>query len=286
MFDGEAFGKQMVEIVRGHVERTTAPLFARIAELETRELLLPEKGNDGVGVVSAEVRHNVLEITLSDGTVIEAGDVGPIHGKDADPEMVKAIVSEAVAALPQPDKGDPGEVDMAEVAGLVETAVKSAVEALPVPKDGEPGKDGPGFADALIDDEGALVLTRTDGTTKTLPRVKGQDGQNAIGIAEWAEEDGNIVVRHTDGSEVVLPLPDVPNICPDDTSELVAKAIRAVAEAPDLAIPAPPAEKQAPVLVNVNTGAPPPPARTHKSITTRRDAGGNLIADIIEAPDI
>ncbi len=122
MFDGESFGLQMVEIVRGYMAAELEPLRAenktlldRIDALERRELLLPEKG-------------------------------------------------------------EPGEVDMAEVASLVETAVKSAVGALPARKDGEPGKDGIGLADALIDREGGLVLTMTDGTTKNLGPVVGKDG--------------------------------------------------------------------------------------------------------------
>ena len=41
---------------------------------------------------------------------------------------------------------------------------------------GEDGKDGTGLADALIDRDGALVLTMTDGRAKTLGVVVGRDG--------------------------------------------------------------------------------------------------------------
>lgn len=41
---------------------------------------------------------------------------------------------------------------------------------------GADGKDGVGLADALIDREGALVLTMTDGRAKTLGVVVGRDG--------------------------------------------------------------------------------------------------------------
>ena len=37
MFDGEAFGNQVVEAVRGYVDRVTAPLRDRIAELEAQQ---------------------------------------------------------------------------------------------------------------------------------------------------------------------------------------------------------------------------------------------------------
>lgn len=159
MFDGEAFGQQMVEIVKGYVDSATAPLLARINELEKRELLLPEKGDAG-----------------EPGPQGEPGPAGEV-----DMEAVKAMIAEAVSAIPPAEKGEPGEpgssVDMAEVSSLVETAVKSAVEALPAPKDGEPGKDGLGLANALIDREGELVLTMTDGTQKSLGPVVGRDGE-------------------------------------------------------------------------------------------------------------
>lgn len=53
-FDGEAFGQQMVEIVRGYVAAELATIVdenkelkARLATLEARELFLPEKGDKG-----------------------------------------------------------------------------------------------------------------------------------------------------------------------------------------------------------------------------------------------
>jgi hypothetical protein len=42
--------------------------------------------------------------------------------------------------------------------------------------DGAPGADGIGLADALIDKDGQLVLTMTNGQTKTLGVVVGRDG--------------------------------------------------------------------------------------------------------------
>ncbi|MDC7742837.1 hypothetical protein [Rhizobium binxianense] len=39
-FDGEAFGKEVVAIVTGHLERTLSPLGARLDALESRLVLL------------------------------------------------------------------------------------------------------------------------------------------------------------------------------------------------------------------------------------------------------
>lgn len=141
MFDGEVFGQQMVEVVKGYVDRQTAPLIQRIAELEAREI----------------------------------------------PEAIKG------------EKGDPGEpADIEEIKGWVQEAAAAAVEALELPKDGKDGAEGPegpegkpgaagekgeagadgvGLADALIDSDGNLVLTMTDGRTKSLGKVHGKDGE-------------------------------------------------------------------------------------------------------------
>lgn len=162
MFDGEAFGKEMVAIVREYVASELEPLRAE---------------NKALADANAELSARITELEARKMPEAIKGDPGEV-----DMEAVKALIDEAVAAieLPTAEKGEPGEpgrdVDMAEVAERIEQAVKAAVEALPAPKQGEAGKDGIGLADALIDREGALVLTMTDGTTKSLGKVHGKDG--------------------------------------------------------------------------------------------------------------
>lgn len=92
MFDGKAFGAEMTEVVKGYVDRATAPLLKRIEELEARKPERGEKGDPGepgergergetgVGVAGALIdRSGVLILTLSDGT---QRDLGPVVGKD------------------------------------------------------------------------------------------------------------------------------------------------------------------------------------------------------------
>lgn len=148
--DGEAFGREVVEIVRSYIEREVEPIRAeneqmkaRIAELENRK---PEKGDPG-----------------------DKGDPGEsgADGKDADPEAVRQIIIEeiakAVAELPPPEKGekgDPGEKGEPGNDG----------------NPGEPGRDGRGVKDLLIDRDGQLVATMDDGEMKNLGPVVGRDG--------------------------------------------------------------------------------------------------------------
>jgi hypothetical protein len=77
-----------------------------------------------------------------------------------------------------------------ELADLIAAAVKTAVmplvqrvtvlegRQLMVPRDGAPGRDGLGVTDALINREGHLVLTWSDGSMHHVGRVVGLDGKD------------------------------------------------------------------------------------------------------------
>lgn len=156
MFDGKAFGEEMVGIVRSFMDAELSPLRAenealreqnkalteRIEAIETRELLLPEKGDKG-----------------EPGPQGEPGFV--------DIELVRSMVREEVAALPPAEKGEKGEPG--------ERGEKGEPG-----KDGADGKDGLGLANALIDREGNLIVTFTDGRDKNLGTVVGKDGADGV----------------------------------------------------------------------------------------------------------
>jgi hypothetical protein len=113
MFDGRAYGEEIVGLVRGFVEREFAPLRAenevlkgRIAELESRP-----------AYDSADVLQLVQE---------EIAKIPPAeNGKDADPELVASLVAdkvkEAVEAIPAPQDGK--SVGIEDVAPLIEAEV-------------------------------------------------------------------------------------------------------------------------------------------------------------------
>lgn len=162
----------IAEIIADAVKDATAPLIARIADLEQRELVLPEKGDAG-----------------EQGPQGEPGPAGEV-----DMDAVKALISDAVAALPAAEKGEPGrDVDMDDVQRRIDVAVKSAVEALPAPQDGIAGKDGLGLANALIDRDGCLVVTFTDGSDKNLGAVVGKDGAPGKDGETFTLDDFDIV---------------------------------------------------------------------------------------------
>jgi len=152
----------VADVVADAVREATAPLLKRIADLETRELVLPSKGETG-----------------------EKGEPGA-PGKDADMDLVKQWVSEGIAAaveaLPTPEKGEPGERGPEGPEG------KKGADGAP----GADGKDGSGIADAFIDKGGNLVITMSDGRTKSLGQVNGNDGKDGVDGESFTIDDFTI----------------------------------------------------------------------------------------------
>lgn len=167
----------IAEVVAAAVRDATTPLLARIDALEKRELLLPEKGDPG-----------------EQGPQGNEGPAGEV-----DMAAVKALINEAVAALPPAEKGEPGDPGEPGTDGAPGADGRDGV-------DGADGKDGVGLADALKDAEGNLVLVMTDGRTKSLGKIDGADGRDgADGITPTfidAEFKGRTLRLTFDGDRV------------------------------------------------------------------------------------
>lgn len=133
--------------------------------------VLPELP-DVEAMVKSEVAAAVLPAVEKAVAALPPAEPGK-DGEDYDPEELRKAVAEAVAALPKPRDGESVTLDDVApvVAQAVTEAVQRAVEGLPV------AKDGVGLAGAMIDRDGGLILTLTDGSTKALGRVVGKDGE-------------------------------------------------------------------------------------------------------------
>lgn len=149
----------------------------------------------------------------------------PVDGKDADPEVIKRMVEDAVAALPPAEKGKDADPEM--VASLVKEEAERILAGWERPqdgKDGQPGekgadgapgrdgidgqagkdgadgrdgkdgingKDGIDAMDVVIDREGQLVFTMSDGRMRNVGLVVGKDGEpGRDGLNGAAGKDG------------------------------------------------------------------------------------------------
>lgn len=168
MIDAKAFGAELAGIVKA----ATVPLLARIDALEKAlaERPEPQPGKDGRDGSDGK-----------DGASVTVDDVLP---------ALQRQVDEYLANLPAPKDGkdgidgkdgapgEPGRDGRDGVDGKDGAPGRDGIDG----KDGEPGQpgekgaDGIGLAGALIDRDGNLVVTLTNGETKALGAVVGKDG--------------------------------------------------------------------------------------------------------------
>jgi len=201
---------QVKELERKHAGDDA--LVSRIVDLEARAPVPGPKGDPGEKGESgrdAEV-VDLVALAKSAATYIPTPKDGTDgrDGKDADNDLMLQELTKAVAAIPVPKDGRDGkDLSVEDVTPFLSELVAKAVDALPKPHDGKDGidgkdgqsvqladveafmvsaiekavsaipraKDGVGMLGALIDRDGQLVVTLSDGTTKELGVVVGRD---------------------------------------------------------------------------------------------------------------
>lgn len=173
----------------------------------------PEPLPDIAGMVAEAVAAIPVPRDGEDGKSVSVDDVAPIIRDEIAKAMesVKApelpdiagMVSDAVGTIPAPQDGK--SVTLADVSPLIEDAVTKAVSALPV------AKDGTGLAGALIDREGNLVITLSNGEVQKLGVVVGKDadpaepGRDGLGFEDLdfeTDEHGRVTAKFHRGDLV------------------------------------------------------------------------------------
>lgn len=294
MFDGKAFGAEIVTAVKAHLDASLRPLVSRIEKLESKEPEvnkgevsdlrkaidalrgdipevepLPDIGSMVLEAVSKAVSEipepekpdveGLVQAAVADAVDSAVGSAvddavkravaelpKPKDGKDADAELIKSMVDDAVAAIPEPEIPDinamvseavtkailelPEPEPLPDINAMVLESVKAAVDAIPAPQDGhsvsiddvapmikseiekrvselprpadgKQGESGVGLAGALVDRNGNLVVTLSNGETKELGRITGRDGNPGVDglgfedMTEHLEDDGRTIVR-------------------------------------------------------------------------------------------
>lgn len=156
----------IARLVDERVAKIPPALPGKDADLETVAALVDK----AVAAIELPVPDMAL-IAHMIGQKVEAvvAELPPAEpGKSVTVEDVRPLLVELVAALPPAEPGK--SVTVEDLAPLVVSEVgKAVVAAMPI-------KDPVGLAGALIDREGELVITLSDGATKALGRVVGRDG--------------------------------------------------------------------------------------------------------------
>ena len=206
-FDPIEFGKGMAAMVKEAI----APIRQ---ELEAVKAVKPEKGEPGkdaevdldalADLVVSKLLDSDRVATLVDLAATEAVakhfEANPVqHGKDAELPDIEGMVAKAVAAIPAPKDGK--DAEPVSDRAIAEHVAKY-LEANPPAA----GKDAAGIADTLIDRDGCLVATYTDGRTKNLGPVVGKDGADFTKCEIDYDGERTITVRG-DGGEIKKHVP-------------------------------------------------------------------------------
>lgn len=153
-------------VVKSYVAEAIAPLKEENETLRKRLDNMPKPENGKDGVVDYDQVKALIDEAVNAIPAPEKGEDGQ-DGKDVDPDTIKSMIEEAINALPKPQDGKSVTID--ELLPIVEECVQKAVKALPEPTNAK---------SAIIDRDGTLQITFTDGSIKSLGQVVGKDGRD------------------------------------------------------------------------------------------------------------
>lgn len=175
MFDGKAFGKEVVAVVKAHMEKTVAPLLDQIDALRKEVQALkavPVTNEIDPDWLVSRALHDVTPelIKLRDEMNLlnpKVEQIGVMIGEEIAKHVAQTVPADIERIL----------------AGWERP--KDGVDGAPGEKgaDGAPGRDGKDGIDAMdvmVDREGALVFTMSDGRMKNVGLVVGKDGEAGI----------------------------------------------------------------------------------------------------------
>lgn len=206
--------RELAHMVALAIKTATTPLLEKIAVLEARPVISVD-ALDGLKDITADLRARLLAVEARAalpgpaGPAGERGAVGPQgamgpagdrgergeRGEKGEPGLtVKGDRGETGPQGIKGEKGDPGVDGKDGAPGLsikgdpgdrgergergADGAIGARGEQGDKGADGLHGKDGIGVMDAMIDREGNLILTLSNGQTKAVGAVVGKDGAN------------------------------------------------------------------------------------------------------------
>jgi len=157
------------------VELPSAPSSVEIVQSDEFAALLERAASDAVAMLPpvAPIAPDMAAIR----SIIEdeVSVIPPVEPLSPDMDAIEACIAnkvkEAITAIPPVEPLAP---DMPAIEHAIATLVDDRFRALPPP---EKGADGVGVAGALIDRDGALVVTLSNGQPVNLGRVVGKDGE-------------------------------------------------------------------------------------------------------------
>lgn len=217
LFDGETFGNQVVEVVRGYLDSVLAPMQKELEELRQLVKSLPAPAEPTVYVLEEDrvreiAQHVVKEAevdhtqTIADAVASAIPDVSkmvadavaaiplPVDGKSVTVEDVTPLIQETVAeAIKSVEMPDISVAIRDQLGELVPVTVDRAVEALPKPQDGK---------SVTIEEVRPILQEMVDAINIPMPAaVHGKDGKDGLDVKDmFRAEGGHLIAVLSDGT--------------------------------------------------------------------------------------
>lgn len=186
-------------------DETVRPIVEEVVAAHVAKIAPAEPGRDGKDADIEVVRAIIVE---------EVAKVAPADGKDADPEVIRSMVVEEVAKVEVPAGKDGQSVTIDDVRPLIEEMVAALPPAAPG-KDADPVE----VAALILEDVAKLIPIPADGKSVTieevlphlekmveaLPKaVNGKDADPAEVAALIVEDVAKLVPRPADGKSITV----------------------------------------------------------------------------------
>jgi hypothetical protein len=169
-FDHKFFASEMAGMVKEYTARAMAPVLTRMDAIEQRlgSLPVPKDADPAevAGIVFLSLEKRLSEVDAR----MEALPAPKVTPEELAP-LIAESVSKAVSALPRAKDGEPGLAGPAGPAGAA-------------------GRDGINIAGVMIDRQGELVVTLSNGEQKSLGCVIGRDGTDGAPGKDGADGFG------------------------------------------------------------------------------------------------
>jgi hypothetical protein len=215
MLDLEALGDGLADLVLDAVERTTAPLIARIAVLEGERAASAAKWGERLDALQAKTDEAAARATAS-AEALQAR----LEATSANIQTAVQTVREIGEEARKEFEALPPDLSREDVEEMIASAIEALLVAEPGAK-GDPGADAPAVTDAQIEAAVLRVLEPHEGGLDLIaqqvsrymeanpapkgdpgePGAKGDPGKDGVGLAgALIDRSGNLIITMSDGT--------------------------------------------------------------------------------------
>lgn len=200
-FDGKAFGKEIVDVVKGFISDELKPIVKRLDGLEQQlnNLPTPKDGKDAdMDEVRSIIKDELKSITEAVNAIQPAPELPDIPKMIDDAiaaridvedmeRSIEEVVRSVVTEIPAPKDGTDGtSVTVDDVMPALQKQVSEYLSAIPAPQDGK---------SVTIEDVTPLIMSEIERRVSEIPKPKdGKDGRDGLDVKDLFRGEGGVLI--------------------------------------------------------------------------------------------